>query len=1191
MRARLRRCALLLFVGLTLFPSAAFPDGFGAPTAYGASTQLQPIALPPFELQVVSSWNAQDSCSSQGGTDPLTGVSTFNGMPMTIVNGSPAMVGAPRYNSQSAVKTEWGMGWTSDVDQFLTIVSSQNITWTQAGGGRLTYFNVATATSSAPSFVTPPNIYQTMTVLTSSNAVPTSIAERDKDGTKRTFSLYSSTSMFRLSQLKDRNGNTVTYTRNTNGQLTQATDVHGRYLQLTYSSGLITKLADSGGRSVSYAYDSQGRKVSENGPQGIITYSYNALNQLAQILYPNGSIHEYTYDSSNRVLTEDDGNGVNKKSYTYSATGTTVTDALGHQTVYTSTSSQGLMLPSQTVDADGGVTTFAYDGNMNLTKTVDQLGRATQYSYDKMGNVTATVDAAGGQAHANYELTFNQPLESGDPLGHITSFVYDGTGDLIKITDPLNHAALMSYDSLGHMTQSTDPLNLATNNTYSSSNGALATTEDPLSHTTTLTTDALSRVTQNKDALNNTTQYTYDTANDLTQMTDALSHSTNYSYIIGRSKKLLSQLTDANSHSTNFSYDAQARLTSVTDALSHTKTSSYDAASNLIKTVNARGQTITYTHDNLNRLISKTMPEGAINYTYDAAGNMLTASSYNGSKLQMTYDSINRVTQVIQTLPSGFQATIGYSYDANGNRTGMTTPWGSFSYGYDALNRLTSVTNPQSNTFTFIYDADGRRTQMVAPNGVTTVYTYDNASRITSITATNSSSVVVSSESYTYDAVGNRLTMTDVEGTHNYTYDSIYRLTQAQHPADTSLPISTETFSYDAVSNRLADAQITGYTYNAGNELTSNSSFTYTYDADGNLATKTDTSSNETTFSFDSRNELTGLGLPGGTNWAYQYDARGDRIEKSSGTAAGQTIYYVYAGLKLLAVLDESNNPIVTFTNGPNLSEPLLLHEQSGDYYADADGLQSIKVLTNTSGAVSETYDYSAYGQPIIRDGSGNILNSSQENNPMTYAGMIWDLETQLFLDGGRFYDPAIGRFLRRDRSTFIPSYRYARNNPINNIDWDGLRALNQQEVAFVQQTIQALNNADAAHGTEEFSDAANGLQRALQNGAISTGWSLTLPAVGYCVNRAFGGNASGATLMNSGIYMNSNSLSAADTINPSAEDIANDEALLAHEAVHYNNGPNESAAYQVQYDFLNALGQTNLANQLYQAHPTLITK
>jgi|GEM_PF-6385730 len=722
----------------------------------------------------------------------------------------------------------------------------------------------------------------------------------------------------------------------------------------------------------------------------------------------------------------------------------------------------------------------------------------------------------------------------------------------------------MGYDSYGHMTQSTDPLNLTTNNTYSGSNGALASTTDPLSHVTTLTTDALSRVTKSQDALNNATQYAYDTANDLTQVTDALSHVTNYSYVSGRTSNLLSQVTDANSHSTSFGYDGYARLTSVTDALSHTKTSSYDVASNLIKTVNARGQTITYTYDKLNRLISKTMPEGTISYTYDAAGNMLTASSYNGSKLQMTYDSLNRVTQVIQTLPSGYQATIGYSYDANSNRIGMATPWGNFTYAYDALNRLTSVTNPQSHTFTFSYDADGRRTQMVAPNGVTTVYTYDNASRITSITATNSSSVIVSSEAYTYDAVGNQLTMTDIEGTHSYTYDNIYRLTAASHPAGTSLPVQDETFSYDPVGNRLADAQITGYTYNAGNELTSNSSYTYTYDADGNLATKTDLSSNETTYSYDSRNELTGVGLPSGTNWTHQYDARGNRIAKSSGTASGQTVYYIYAGLKLLAILDGSNNPIVIFTNGPNLSEPLLLHEQNGDYYASADGLQNVTALTSTSGTVVETYDYSAYDQLIIHNGSGDVLGASQENNPITHAGMIWDSETQLYLDGGRFYDPALGRFLRRDRSTFVPSYRYARNNPINDIDWDGLRALNQQEVAFVQQTIQALNDADAAHGTEEFSDAAKGLQRALKNGDISTGWSLTLPAAGYCVNRVFGGNASGTTLMNWGIYVNSNALSAANAASPAAEDIANDEALLAHEAVHYNNGPNESAAYQL---------------------------
>jgi RHS repeat-associated protein len=432
------------------------------------------------------------------------------------------------------------------------------------------------------------------------------------------------------------------------------------------------------------------------------------------------------------------------------------------------------------------------------------------------------------------------------------------------------------------------------------------------------------------------------------------------------------------------------------------------------------------------------MPEGTISYTYDAAGNMLTASSYNGSKLQMTYDSLNRVTQVIQTLPNGYQATISYSYDANSNRTGMTTPWGSFSYGYDALNRLTSVTNPQSHMFTFSYDADGRRTQMVAPNGVTTVYTYDNASRITSITATNGSSVIVSSEAYTYDSVGNRLTMTDGEGLHSYMYDNVYRLTAASHPAGTSLPIQSETFSYDPVGNRQGDAQITGYTYDAANELTSNSSFTYTYDSDGNQTGRTGA-----TFSYDSQNELTSV-TTNSVTWNYLYDVKKRRVEKSSGTASGQTVYYVYDGTNILTILDGSNGLINVFTNGLGVvGEHLLMHTTGGsDYIYSLDGLESTRAITDSSGNIVETYKYLAYGQPVIQNPSGNVLSASTVGNSFMFARSIFASESGLTLNWRRYYDPTTGRFESKDPIGFAGGtniYAYAANNPIYWTDPFGL--------------------------------------------------------------------------------------------------------------------------------------------------------
>jgi len=70
------------------------------------------------------------------------------------------------------------------------------------------------------------------------------------------------------------------------------------------------------------------------------------------------------------------------------------------------------------------------------------------------------------------------------------------------------------------------------------------------------------------------------------------------------------------------------------------------------------------------------LPEGTISLGYDAASNLTLARSYNGTSMALGYDALNRVVLSSQTLPNGYSASIGYTYDLNGNRTGMTTPWG-----------------------------------------------------------------------------------------------------------------------------------------------------------------------------------------------------------------------------------------------------------------------------------------------------------------------------------------------------------------------------------------------------------------------------------------------------------------------------------------------------------------------------------
>ena len=62
-------------------------------------------------------------------------------------------------------------------------------------------------------------------------------------------------------------------------------------------------------------------------------------------------------------------------------------------------------------------------------------------------------------------------------------------------------------------------------------------------------------------------------------------------------------------------------------------------------------------------------------------------------------------------------------YDANGN----LTAYGTFTYGYDAENRLTSASGA-GNTVSYAYDAQGRRKRKTV-NGVTTLYVTDADNR------------------------------------------------------------------------------------------------------------------------------------------------------------------------------------------------------------------------------------------------------------------------------------------------------------------------------------------------------------------------------------------------------------------------------------------------------------------------------
>ena len=170
---------------------------------------------------------------------------------------------------------------------------------------------------------------------------------------------------------------------------------------------------------------------------------------------------------------------------------------------------------------------------------------------------------------------------------------------------------------------------------------------------------------------------------------------------------------------------------------------------------------------------------------------------------------------------------------------------------------------------------------MTRPNNVTTNYTYDNESHLLAVSDQVSGSTI-DGASYTLDNAGNRTVKTDklTNVTSTYAYDPIYQLKSAMQATNTS-----EAYTYDSVGNRLTNLDNSPWTHSTSNELTARPGVTYTYDGNGNATTKTD-STGSTQYTWDFENRLTSVTLPGtGGAVSFKYDPFGRQIYKSSSSA------------------------------------------------------------------------------------------------------------------------------------------------------------------------------------------------------------------------------------------------------------------------------------------------------------------
>jgi RHS repeat-associated protein len=281
-------------------------------------------------------------------------------------------------------------------------------------------------------------------------------------------------------------------------------------------------------------------------------------------------------------------------------------------------------------------------------------------------------------------------------------------------------------------------------------------------------------------------------------------------------------------------------------------------------------------------------------------------------------------------------------------------------------------------------------------------------------------STTLDGASYGYDYAGNRTSKTNyLNGTTlNYGYDAIYELQQVTQGGST-----TESYTYDPVGNRLSSLSVPSYNYNTSNELTSTLAGNYTYDNDGN--TFSDPSGKQYTWDFENR--LTQAVVPGTGTTTFRYDPFGRRIQKSGPL---DTNNYLYDGPNVLEEVDNGGNVLARYTQDSGVDQVQAELRSGAISYYEADGLGSITSLSNAGGALAHTYTFDSFGNPTAS--SGSLIN------PFRYTAREFDPEASLYYYRARYFDPASGRFISEDPKRFQAAanfYPYVSNSPTTHLD------------------------------------------------------------------------------------------------------------------------------------------------------------